>query len=227
MENAVEEKPVEEPKPSEGSPVEPTDKKDGDQELILKRFKNQDELIKAYQESESALTQKSQRVTELERSANQPPPAKEPEPQEDEDSLFWEKPLETIKKVVAKAIEPLGQGMVETQKDTLRKDPDFAKYEPEIDAILDQYPQLRQTPHVIPQIYKMVKGMHVEDMEKELRVKWEKEQQVKEGTLLEGAGVPETPGKESPLTAQEKTIAYKMFPDVTRSKAEEEYAKWK
>jgi len=91
------------------APASTTDTKG--QELILGRFKTQDDLTHAYRELETKFTQTAQaksaaerQVQELATRLNTPPPAP-PEKEKDYNQLFWENPAEVIRELSGKAAQ--------------------------------------------------------------------------------------------------------------------------
>jgi len=187
----------------------------------------------------SAMSENLGKVTEFISNFQKSPTKEEDKKDEISEEDFWANPLSHFKKLkedsksviseeVSKAIAPITDAFINVQKENLRKNADFTKYEPEMDSLLAQYPVLKQQPGIMEKLYKMVKGYHAEDIEKELREKITKEIQNKEFSSLESGTTPEEKKeKTKTLTNEEKIVSHKMFPDYTREKAEEVYLKWK
>lgn len=206
----------EEPKPS--SEVKPSS------ELILGRFKTQDDLEKAYKELETEFTKKGQDLVtvqkQLEQFQNKPTEEIKPDPTE----TFWEDPLKAVGGLIDSKLGPVHDILIESQKVNLRANKDFAKYEPEIDQILTNFPQVKMQPNVVANLYKMVKyGLHTEDAEKELREKIKSEMLTKGASVVEGASTSEEAEEGTKLTGEQKIIAHKMFPDLPKAQAEQKY----
>lgn len=218
--------PGDEPGPKEpGEPKEPPK-----ETLILGRFKSQDDLADAYRNLEKKLGEQGQELgnlrqfkTQAETMLRQPQ-----QPQKDPIEQFWEKPTEYVDGKIRSVVEPLHDIVIGQQKELARgKVKDFDKYEGEIDQILKQYPQLKSQPGIIPNLYKMVKAMHVEDIEAEVREKLKAEEKAKSDSFIEEGSPPGSPQEKPTLSKAEKATAYKLFPELSKAKAEEEYAKWK
>lgn len=226
-----------EPKPEGAGGPEPQGQ---DQELILGRFKTQDELVKAYQEAEKAMTQALQDKAVYERQfqelqnmqINQQPVQ---QPQEDDNELFWKSPVEVINRVVARSVEPLSKTYFEMQKEKFRSDPEFQKYESQIDFIASQYPNLKTQPNIIGQLYKMVKGLNFNEDEYKNRVREEVKNEMLNKNLgsIEGGSAAPYPTGNIPikieLSDDEKQVAEKFYmPDgFSREDAYKKYAEAK
>lgn len=212
------------------------------QELILGRFKTPDELVKAYQELEADYTRKGQALTERERMLQELqsrvaiPQIQQQGDVVDDNELFWQKPMEVINRIVSKTIEPLTTTYYQTQKDKFRNDPEFQKLESQIDAITSMYPNLKTQPDIVPQLYKMVKGLNFDegDYERKIREKIKAESEGKIAGTVEGVGtgsqVKETENL-APLTEDEKRFAFNWYSSlddkVTPDEAYKKYAQSK
>jgi hypothetical protein len=220
----------------EGDSGQQTQEEPG-QELILGRFKTPDELANAYRELEGKFTQTAQEKAEYERSLQElkvrqqfaiPQQQAPTQPQADDNELFWKSPVEVINRVVMKAFEPLATNQYEAQKERFRSDPDFVRYESQIDAISQQYPQLKTTPGIVGNLYKMVRGLNFDEAEFERRVreKVAAEQRAKVQGSVEGGGASREAGQEPRirLTEDEKRIAIKYYPELSTEDAIKRYA---
>ena len=211
------------------------------QELILGRFNSQDELVKAYQELEADYTRKGKVLTDREQMLQElqnrvAVPQIPKEDVVDDNELFWQKPMEVINRIVSRTIEPLTTTYYQTQKDKFRSDPEFQKLEPQIDAITNMYPNLKTQPEIVPQLYKMVKGLNFDegDYERKVREKIKAEAEGKIAGTIEGVGIAgqvrETETL-APLTEDEKKFAYNWYSSlddkVTPEEAYKKYAQSK
>lgn len=219
---------------SDGSTKEAEAKKDEAQQLILGRFKDQDELANSYREIEKAYTQSQQMLAETNRRFNELAGTiqkKEPEPNLNE--LFWQDPVGTLSKVVEQTVgrrfEPLVQDRYEAEKESLRQgDSEFVNYEQYVDQIIERYPDLKTQRNIVPQLYKMVKGLYFDESayEKRVREKIELEKNQKIAGSIEGGGSPSTnlTASQIMLSADEKRVALNSYKGVTPEEAYKKYA---
>lgn len=213
-----------------------------DEQLLDGKFKTVDELVKSYKELEGKFTQDSQEKSELKRQlAELQQKVTKTETKEepvDLDALFWEKPsamLGELEKRVAKLLEPLAVNAVENQKSALRKDPDFVKYEKEVDDMLKALPsEVRNQPNVIGELFNLVKGRHLNDILEDYKKKIKEEfESGREGAVF--GGLEEPTGGEHligksglpKLTAEEKRVAEQFNPDLAPAEAHKKYAEKK
>jgi len=207
----------------------------GEEKLILGKFKSPDDLATAYSNLESEFTRKSQELSAnkqlLESLQNRVPDAPPIEPPEDDDNiddLFFREPAKATAKVIQQAVSPIFEFMYEQQKVALRSDPEFVKYEKEVDQLLNMQPQLKLKPGVVGEVFKMVKGMHF-DPEEFTRMVLEKH---KERQQEKGEGGLESPSasnlggekKDAPLSAEEKAVAEKFYSGMPKDEAHKKYA---
>lgn len=235
----AEQKP-DEPKPDQKAGGSESQKqKDG--ELIHGRFKTHEEASAAYPEAEKAMTQALQEAADLKRQfqelqnmqVTQQPAAQQP--QEDINELFWKSPVEVINRVVAQGLEPVYKNYYETQKDKFRSDPEFQKYESQIDFIANQYPNLKTQTNIIGQLYKMVKGLNFDEGAYKNQVREEVKNEMLNTQLgsVEGGSAGRLPGGNLPvnqeLSDDEKRVAEKFYmPDgLSREDAYKKYAEVK
>lgn len=199
--------------------------------LILGRFKSPDDLAEAYKNLEKKLGEQGNELGNLRKLVTQAEAtlkAQPQQPQKDPVEQFWEKPTEYVDGRIRSVVEPLHDIVIGQQKEMARgKVKDFDKYEGEIDQILKQYPQLKSQPGIIPNLYRMVKSMHVEDIEAEVREKLKAEEKAKNDSFIEEGSPPGSPQDKPTLSKAEKGIAHKLFPELSKAKAEEEYLRWK
>lgn len=213
---------------SSGSVKEP-EPKTQEQELILGRFKTEDELANAYRELEKAYTQSQQYLSEVQR-RTQELTKQQKEPEADASEQFWQDPTGSIEKIISKRFEPLIQGQYESQKASMRTDPEFLKYEPHIDQIVNMYPNLKEQAGIVPQLYKMVKGLFFDeaDFERRVREKIKMESVNKMGASLESGGAPPNmPAIKYELTPDEKKVALKFHQGIAPDEAYKKYAEAK
>lgn len=232
LENVVSDEP--EVNKPDGSELKP-------QELILGRFKTPDELVKAYQELEADYTRKGQALSERDKMLQElqnriVAPQIQPQNVEDDNELFWQKPMEVINRIVSKTIEPLTTTYYQTQKEKFRSDPEFQNLEPQIDNIVNMYPYLKSQPDIVSQLFKMVKGLYFNEgeYERKVREKVKAEMEGKIGETIEGAGNPSQITREitlEPLTEDEKRFAYNWYSNlddkITPDEAYKKYAQSK
>jgi len=203
------------------------------EELILGRFKTADDLASAYKELEGEFTRKSQTLSEKERMLTElqttPPYRQEPgEDEDDDDQLFFKEPAKAIEKVVRKIVDPLFTSTYNHQKEAFKSDPDFLKYENEIDNIITQFPKLKTQPNIVGQIFKMVKGLYFDpvEFESKVREKLKTEHHEKVAGGLEGSTPSEGLSGTTPtnLTDDEKRVAIRFNPGITKEEAYKKYA---
>lgn len=213
--------------------AERSQKEKESKELILGRFKSQDELAKAYQEAEAKMTQEAQKRAEYERRLQELEAVRQqqtPPPQEEDiNELFWREPARAVEKVFAKMVDPLVEDRYEATKANLRaNDPDFAMYEANLDTLVRQKPELRTARGGVEQAYKMVKGFMFDPVsyERKLREKWEAERSGKIGGSLEGASHTPPIGSTTQvsLSDEEKKVAIRFYDDVPPEQAIAKYA---
>lgn len=199
------------------------------------RFKSVEDQAKAYPEAEKKMQQEAQKRSELERQ-NQELQARlaVPNPPVQDttnyDELFWQKPTEVISRVVERYIAPLEEDRYETKKQKFADDPDFKKYESQIDTVMKAQPHLRKDPESFGKMFKIMKAMdfNQDEYEKQVRAKVMAEIQDKTGGSVEG-GTPSALPKETKtdLSDDEKNVARKFHPDLSPQKAYEKYAESK
>lgn len=215
----------------ETSPAEPVESPD----YLDPRFKTVEDQARAYKEAEKKMQQEAQRRAELERQnqellgrVQQPPQAAPPaEPPVNEDQLFWEKPTEVMKRIVGQYVSPFVDDRYEMQKTQFRQDPNFAKYEPEIDQMIRMQPELKQKPTVVSDLYKIIRARDFDPVTERERIKAEimAEMQGKAAAGLEAPGSP--PVLQAPpveLTAEEKRAALGIYGNVPQEEAFKKYA---
>ena len=201
--------------------------------LILGKYKTQKELEDAYSEVQAEFTRRSQELAETKRQLGelqnrqvQVPDVLE---EEDDDQLFFREPAKATQKVVVNALTPIYDFLYEQQKQALRSDPEFLKYEGEVDQLIAMQPQLKVKPGVVAQAFKMVKGLHFdpEEFKKQILVSQQNLNDDKRGNSLEGAAAPGVPERtEAPmLSDEEKRVALKFKdPGVSDADALKKYA---
>lgn len=203
------------------------------QQLILGRFKSQDELAHSYREIEKAFTQNQQLLAETNRQINELRNAeKKEEPAQNLNELFWQDPVGTLQKVVeqtvGKRIEPLYQDTYESQKENMRtRDPEFVNYERYVDQIVTKFPDLKTERGIVPNLYKMVKGLYFDESayEKRVREKIETERSNKVAGSIEAGGASNNLSIANiNLTQEEKATAVKFYRGVTPEEAYKKYA---
>ena len=219
--------------------LEQSDNSDSSEKLILGKFKEQSELEKAYTELETKLTSSGQELGELKRVVGelqtrvvtQQTVVPQEEEEEDEDQEYFKSPAKAVRKLIEQALEPIATATFVQQKDSLRSDPLFVKYEAEIDTIVNQIPSLKKQPGVVGQLFKMVKGMHYDPAEEEKRIRGliKDEQDGKVAGSLEGgsSGGIQKVGKQADLTSDEKRIAVRFNPGIPADEAYKKYAEKK
>lgn len=179
-------------------------------------------MEKAYTQSQQYLSEVQRRTQEL---------TKQPKaPEADASEQFWQDPTGSIEKIISKRFEPLIQGQYESQKASMRTDPEFLKYEPHIDQIVNMYPNLKEQSGIVPQLYKMVKGLFFDeaDFERRVREKIKMESVNKMGASLESGGAPpNTPAIKYELTPDEKKVALKFHQGIAPDEAYKKYAEAK
>lgn len=175
----------------------------------------------------------TENFTQFQSTLQTPQPKQEKTEEVPTEDQFWSDPMGQINKIMETKMKgilaPVADTLFETQKENIRsKYKDFSKYEAEIDQFIKMAPEARNQAGAVEKLYKMVKGLHSDDLEAELRQKIEQEHNDKTAGSLEGGSPPsEKKSTRVVLTAEEKSIAHKMMPEYTAEKAEEEYAKWK
>jgi len=229
--------------PSGAAPAQGGTPPQGDQQLIAGKFKSQDELVKAYQESEKKMTQEAQARATLERQLQEEarvreqligrvaPPATTTPPQETNyDELFWQKPTEVIGRVVERFLSPFEEDRYQMQKTRYATDPDFKRYEGQIDQMMSLQPELKRQPGAVDKMYRVLRALDFNptDLEQQLRQKIVAEMQNKVAGAVEGAGPP-AGGTPQPvqLSAEEQRIAEKFYPGIAREDAYKKYAESK
>lgn len=218
---------------------EPNGEGSGEQkpQPILGRFATQADLERAYSELEGEHTRKSQELAdhkrmlqELQQQQQYQQQQHTPE-EEDPNQLFFEAPAQATEKVVNKAMQPLYNFMYEQQKDKFRADPLFLKYEAEIDQLANMQPSVKMQSGSVAQMFKMVKGLHYEDLEANLREQIKAEGRAKIGGSLEGSDAPHLPGntdlKLPELSDEEKRVAVKFNSGIPKEEAYKKYAEKK
>lgn len=216
------------PAPSQGAtPVVPG------QELILGRFKTNDDLAKSYQELERKMTQEAQTRAALERQLqeqalrDQARTATTPPPETNYDELFWQRPTEVIGKVVERFLSPFEEDRYQMQKTRFVQDPDFRKYEPQIDQMMSMQPELKRQPGSVEKMYRVLKALDFDQgqLEQQIRAKIAAEQQNKLGGAVEGASpTPSATPTAVQLSEEEARTAVKFFPELTPQEAYKRYA---
>ena len=215
----------EEPQGSEATP-----------DLILGRFKTPEDVTKAYSELEPKFTQASQEAAELRRQlqelqARQVQPVTPQTEEPDINDLFFQEPAKAVEQIVKKALDPLITSNFSREKEAYRSDPDFAKHEAEIDAIVSQMPNLKTQPGIVGQLFKMVKGLHFDEKEYEQQIRGKVQAEIagKVGSSLEGGIPPNLPSnaKTVELTAEEKRVARRFNPGLEPEMAYKKYAEKK
>lgn len=203
------------------------------------RFTSVEEQAKAYKEAETKMQQESGKRAELERQnrellARQTPtlPIASPQPEPDLNELYWQKPAEVMEKLVQKHVEPFYEDKYEAQKQMLlTKDPAYAKYFPQIDAMVKAQPGLKKQPGIVEKLYKVASALEFDpDAErKRIEERVRNEMQMKIGTSLEGVGSPPTgtPSSLPELSSDEKRVAEKFHRDLSPQEAHKKYAESK
>jgi len=207
----------------------------GQGELILGKFKTQEDLIESYSAAQSELTRKSQELADTKRSLEalqtQQPQQIQQQAGEEEDieQLFFREPVKVLKKEVGQAVAPIFEFIYNQQKEPFRSDPEFVKYEQDVDKIINMQPGLKTQPGIVAQVFKMVKGLHFDsdEFEKQVIEKYKKTSQRKIEGSLEGATQSDdlSQGKDLPdLSAEEKRVALSFYPGASREEAFKKYA---
>ncbi len=207
------------------------DDKNKDGELLLGKFKTPEELAKAYTELEGEFTRRSTENAELKRinEQRQQMPVIQQQPTQDDEINFFENPAAAIEKVVGKMVSPLIEAGYHQQKESYRTgNPDFAKYEAEIDQIITQMPHLKTQPNIVGQLFKMVKGLHYDEKAEETRLtaKIKAELAGKQEGALEGGGASDLAKPrdgEITLSAEEQRVARKFNPGLPAKEAYKRY----
>jgi len=215
----------------------PQNEGDGGEQLILGRFKNQDEVTKAYQELEKKFTQTSQenatyrKQTEIREVF---PPQQPTQPVQEQpvntDELFWTNPVGTMERLLDSKLDYVYTQNYEAQKAAYASDPQFTQYEQQIDFIVkEQYPELKKQPGIVGQLYKMVRGLTFD--EEAFRRKTIEEYELSkvsaaqsgiEGASASPSSLPITQKVE--LSDTEKRIATQFHPDLKPEEAWQKYA---
>ncbi len=216
----------------ENESVEPG--KGTDETLILGKFKTQEDLTKSYSELEASFTRMSQELAENKRAMVElqtRQPVRPEEEEQDVDDLFFREPAKATEKVIKSAIGPIYNFLYEQQKEKFRDDPDFVKYESEIDTLINMQPGLKMQPGIIGQVLKMVKGLHFDPADFKRKVLEEHQASNREKTEggLEGASAPGDIGKktEIKLTSDEQRVAVRFNPGLSKEEAYKKYAEKK
>jgi hypothetical protein len=203
------------------------------------RFKTSEDLFKSYRELEAKFTQTAQAKADAERKLQElsiratasPPPDKASENGEDLNARFWENPVEVMRRVTQDTIAPLVDTQWEAQKDKLRSNPEFSNLEPQIEAIVNQYPNLKFQPGSAQQLFKMVKGLNYNEEEEYRKYKDRvlAEQNGKVAGAVEGGSAPPLPGQQQTVTLsdEEKMVARKFNPELSEAEAFVKYAEHK
>jgi hypothetical protein len=217
-------------------------KKEGEgEQLILGRFKSQDDLVKSYKELETKFTQGSQEAADLKRMIQELQvrvPQQQKEEQVDLDTVYWEKPSklrEDLLNDVRKLLEPLAMTQFQVEKTHLKSDPMFVKYEAEIDQLIGQLPpQLKSQPGMLGELFTLVKGRHqneiLEDERKRIRKEIEEGREgAIFGSLEEPSGGEHLSNKTRlpSLTDEEKRVAEQFNPELSKADAHKKYAEKK
>ena len=213
------------------------DKGEKKEDLILGKFKTPEEAYKAYENLEPEFTKKSQELADTKRALEElqtrvtatPAPTPAPSEEENLDQLFFTDPAQAMNKVVQKQLQPLLDAQFETSMTAYRtSDPVFKKYENEIRIIVQNAPHIKTQPGIVEQLYKMVKGLHIEDFEAELREKIRAEMAGKVEGALEGGGAGHVDGgkgeQQIKLTDDEKAVARKFNSNLSPEEAYKKYA---
>uniref|UniRef100_A0A6M3K8C5 Uncharacterized protein n=1 Tax=viral metagenome TaxID=1070528 RepID=A0A6M3K8C5_9ZZZZ len=198
-------------------------------------FKNVDELVNAYKNLRTDYTKKGQTLSDYEKQMQEiqtriaAPVAQETTV--DDNQLFWEKPLEVINKTVSKSIEPLTNFLYESQKERHRVDPEFQQFEPQIDQIVQMYPQMKMQPNIVGQLYKVVKYMNIDEdkFKEDMRSKIKAEEAAKIGGSVEDGNPQRILVSEQAITLseEEKRYAVKFHPNVPQEEAYKIYGEKK
>lgn len=234
--------PAAEPAPEGGgapAPVEPPKP-----DFLDPRFKTVEDQARAYREAERKMQQESQRRALLERElqARQQQtvvPQAQPEPQEDLDQIFWQKPTEVINKVferrlqdVTQQFEPFIDDRLNFQKAKYANDPVFKELEPQIDQVFRLQPQLKRQAGSVDYVYNFLRAQTFDPNQERERIRQEVEAQMRGGNRqtgqVEGVGAPSggptaTPKME--LSDDEQRAATRFYSDLPPQQAYERY--WK
>jgi len=209
------------------------------------RFKTVEDQARAYREAETKMQHEAQRRSTLERELQmrqQPetPPA-QPEPQENLDELFWQKPTEVIGKLVGRQLsevtrqfEPIIEDRFQSQKSQYANDPTFKELEPQIDQVFRLQPQLKQQPGSMAYVYNFLKAQSFNpDTERE-RIRQEEVAKLnvanRQAGQIEGGGAPSPGPTTTPkmeLSADEQRAATRFYSDLTPQEAYKRYSESK
>lgn len=220
---------------SDFSNTDKTSTEENKETLILGKFKSQADFEEGYRGLEGEFTKRSQELADLKRTLEELQTRQttvntqvaEPE-DEDEDQLFFQAPSKATEKVISKAMAPVYEFLYAQQKETFRSDPLFVKYEKEVDAIANMKPEVKTQAGSVAQIFKMVKGLHLEDLEEQLRAKIKTEMENKQTGSLEGASSSTDTNtantKDVSLTEDEKKVAIRFNRGMPAEEAYKKYA---
>lgn len=238
-----EEEVVEQPQVVEAPVVEGGEGGEDSEELILGRFKSQDDLTKSYQELEKKFTQLAQENSTFRKSQQEdqirqmfPPQQAQvsQDQQEDYNQQFWTNPVDTmstkIEQLLDSKLDFVYNQNYDAQKAAFASDPVFQQYEQQIDYIAkDQYPELRKQPGIVGQLYKMVRGLTFDEeaFKRKTIEEYEKNRAAGANNGIEGASpspssIPAS--QKVDLSDAEKRTATQFFPDLKPEEAWQKYA---
>lgn len=201
------------------------------EEILDPRFKTIEEQAKAYKEAEKKMTQSTQEAAELRRqnqellARQQQPPVATPPP--DYNAMFWQNPAEVIGKIVEGYVAPFVEDRFELQKGRYAQDPNFKRYEPQIDQMVKMQPELKKQPGIVDKLYKVVRAMEFDPDTERKRIEEEVRAQIqgKQINSVEGTGTPSgaAPSQNAELDDKERAVALKFYPDMKPQDAFKRY----
>jgi hypothetical protein len=201
------------------------------------RFKSVEDQARAYKEAEKKMTQEAQRRADLERQnrellsrPQQVVAPQDPQPQEDLNELYWQKPAAVVERILERYVAPFVDNGYEGQKQKYASDPNFQRFAPQIDQMVQMQPELKRQPGIVDKLYRVARAMEFDpDQEREaLRAEVRAEIQGKQAGLAESPSAPQGGTQQTnpanTLTADERRVALKFHNDVAPEEAYKRYA---